>query len=181
MQKATEHKVAAAIARRTAARLDAGDAAGLVELHRVLAAGTKAVEAAILELDRRTPASDEGTPDEKPAAVEASPAPVAGPAPADREPTRGELAAYRALVADETRELFAEIQACGGIRPSSDDLREEYRAVPNVYRSPDGMRGDELADELATRRPELGIRDEAGLLAFFDARTTAARNARARA
>ena len=73
-------------------------------------------------------------------------------------------------VSAETSDLFRYVMDNGGIRPSSDDLAEEYREIPNAYRRRDGRRGDEMADQLASDRPELGIRSERDLLEFFAAR-----------
>lgn len=84
-------------------------------------------------------------------------------------------------ISAETSSLFSYIIEQGGIRPSSEDLREEYREIPPTYRRPDGVPGDEMADLLATDRPELGIETERDLLEFFETRRRQARHARATA
>jgi hypothetical protein len=73
-------------------------------------------------------------------------------------------------VSAETSDLFRYVIDNGGIRPSSDDLGEEYREIPNAYRRCDGLRGDEMADQHASDRLGLGIRSERDLLEFFATR-----------
>jgi hypothetical protein len=86
------------------------------------------------------------------------------------EVERYEARVKAADVSAETSDLFRYVLDNGGIRLSSDDLAEEYREIPNAYRRHDGLRGDEMADQLARDRPELGIRSEHDLLEFFAAR-----------
>lgn len=71
----------------------------------------------------------------------------------------------------DTKKLFGAIMEQGGIRPSSDDLAEEYRSIPKSYRRKDGMPGDQMADYLKTYYPELGVEDENDLLDFFYTRS----------
>jgi hypothetical protein len=50
-----------------------------------------------------------------------------------------------------------------GIR-TRDDLREEYRSIPNCYKRRDGLPGDEMAEYLSAHHPELGIHSERDLI-----------------
>ncbi len=162
-------KITAAIDRRREARLQARDAEGLRALYVAATLGAESVAAAYLELT--------GKPITEPAEV---PAPVADPEEEARK--RYEARLIREADKRERSELFRLIQAAGGIRPSTDDLATEYAiCIPPTYRSPDGMRGDELADELARCAPQLGITDERSLLAYFGDRRVRDRNARAAA
>lgn len=100
------------------------------------------------------------------------------PNPAERDAEK----ARAAYVSQETRDLFAYVMTYGGIRPSTDDLAAEYAEnVPPSYRRRDGMRGDELADQIRRDRPEYRIENENDLLEYFGARRRAARDARATA
>lgn len=68
---------------------------------------------------------------------------------------------------NETSRLLEVILTEGGIR-TSDALREEYRAIPNVYKRRDGMAGDDMALVLSDAYPEFGIHSERDLLEFFE-------------
>lgn len=52
----------------------------------------------------------------------------------------------------------------GGIATHADQLREEYRSIPNTYKRRDGLPGDEMAEYLAMYHPELGIETENDLI-----------------
>lgn len=78
-----------------------------------------------------------------------------------REEEKANLSLYQAIIAE------------GGIR-TRDDLREEYRGIPNCYKRRDGLRGDEMADHLAAHRPEFGIRTERDLIDALTRRKRAA-------
>ena len=84
----------------------------------------------------------------------------------------------RELEKAENSNLYQAIIAAGGVAVSSEDVREEYRAVPTSYRRRDGMPGDELAEHLATNHPEFGITDERSLIDYFSNRAARTRNAR---
>lgn len=68
---------------------------------------------------------------------------------------------------DPRKELIREIQRRGGIRPPRDPaLRNLYRRIPKSVRAK-GNRGlppDEMADEIARDRPDLGIMGDVDLL-----------------
>lgn len=68
-----------------------------------------------------------------------------------------------------TRDLNNAIRDAGGIQ-TRQDLREEYRSIPNNFIRKDGLPGDEMAEYLKTYHPELGIDTENDLLSFFRAR-----------
>lgn len=69
-----------------------------------------------------------------------------------RQMERAERSRIRRIILDED-----------GIR-TRDDLREEYRSVPNVYKRKDGRSGDEMAQYLSEHHPEFGIEDERDLI-----------------
>lgn len=56
----------------------------------------------------------------------------------------------------------------GGLQ-TRDDLREEYRGIPNTLKRRDGLAGDEMADYLKTYYAEFGIEDERDLIDFLAA------------
>jgi hypothetical protein len=60
-------------------------------------------------------------------------------------------------------ELYEAIMQAGGIS-TRDDLREEYRQIPNTYKRKDGLRGDEMAEHLAVHYPHFNITDENSLI-----------------
>jgi hypothetical protein len=68
----------------------------------------------------------------------------------------------------ERSRLYAVIMEQGGIQ-TRDDLREEYREIPNNFKRRDGMPGDEMADYLKTYYAEFGIETENDLLDYFAA------------
>lgn len=60
-------------------------------------------------------------------------------------------------------ELYQVIMDEGGIS-TRDDLREEYRLIPNTYKRKDGLRGDDMADVLSQVYPQFGIHSENDLI-----------------
>lgn len=101
------------------------------------------------------------------------------PDPEEIRKQRAEARIVAEMERADTSKLYAAILEQGGIRPSTADLAEEYRAIPPSYRRPDGMAGDEMAEHLSVHMPELGIRDERDLLAFFADRRRRAYHKRA--
>ena len=61
--------------------------------------------------------------------------------------------------------LYQAIRAERGIKVTDD--REEYRCVPNSYRGPKGLPGDEMADHLRENYPKFGITCERDLIDKF--------------
>lgn len=70
----------------------------------------------------------------------------------------------RHLEKEERSRLYRAVMEFGGLKTRGSELREEYRAIPNVYKRKEGLPGDEMADLLATHYPDLCIRDERGLI-----------------
>ena len=66
----------------------------------------------------------------------------------------------------ERSEVHTAITDAGGIQ-TREELREEYREIPNTFIRRDGLPGDEMADYLKTYYPELGIESENDLLQYF--------------
>lgn len=62
--------------------------------------------------------------------------------------------------------LMNAIKEAGGLQ-TRDDLREEYRQIPNTYKRTDGIPGDEMAEYLSMYYPEFGIEDERDLIDYF--------------
>ncbi|MDP8952137.1 MAG: hypothetical protein M3N18_07870 [Actinomycetota bacterium] len=91
----------------------------------------------------------------------------------ERRQRKYEEAQVRAMEKQETTTLYRAIMENGGIR-TSDELREEYKNIPNTFIRKDGMAGDEMADMLASYYPELGIESESDLIDFFWERRTRA-------
>jgi hypothetical protein len=77
-----------------------------------------------------------------------------------------EAALVNKMEKEERSKLYNAIHEVGGIK-SRDDLREEYRAIPNNLKRKDGLKGDEMADYLGTYYQELGIYSENDLLDYF--------------
>jgi hypothetical protein len=77
-----------------------------------------------------------------------------------------EEALLRRMEKEDRSRLYAAIHEVGGIK-TRDDLREEYRAIPNNLNRKDGMAGDEIAEYLGTYYQELGIYSENDLLDYF--------------
>lgn len=194
-------KVQEVIARRSASREQAGDEQGLRALYIAAIEGAETVALAFRGITGEDIAQDvTGDPRssdeilmlrEQVAALEQqllkqrmAGVPLAKPASTVPDPDPEEQDRYERRVRDEfisaeTRDLFTFVIENGGIRPSTPDLREEYREIPKNYRRKDGMPGDEMAELLATHRPELRIESERDLLEFFAARRRQARHARA--
>jgi hypothetical protein len=83
-----------------------------------------------------------------------------------KQQKRMEEAMLRKMEKEDRANLYAAIMDVGGIK-TSDELREEYRAIPNNLKRKDGLSGDEMAEYLATYFQELGIEDENDLLDYF--------------
>lgn len=88
--------------------------------------------------------------------------------PEQKAQERMEQALIRKMEKEDRARVYAIIVEQGGLK-TRPELREEYAAVPNVYKRRDGMDGDELADVLARNYPELGIESENDLLDFLAA------------
>lgn len=86
----------------------------------------------------------------------------------DRRRERQEAQVIQRLEREERSKLHTIIRDAGGIQ-TRDDLREEYREIPNTFKRRDGMPGDEMAEYLSMYYPELGIDSENDLLDFFAA------------
>lgn len=86
--------------------------------------------------------------------------------PEERERRQYEAQLMRELERTERSDLSTAILDAGGIQ-TRDDLREEYREIPNHFKRKDGMPGDEMAEYLSVYYPELGIESENDLLQFF--------------
>jgi hypothetical protein len=84
----------------------------------------------------------------------------------DKQRGRYEEKMLRALEKQERSRLYEVFMEQGGIQ-TRDDLREEYREIPNSLKRKDGLPGDEMADYLKTYYPEFGIEDENDLLDYF--------------
>lgn len=177
-------KVLEVICNRTDARAAAADADGLRALILAAERGRELAAAALAKLDAAsTPSS---ATEQHSAAI---PKPVLADLAAENsneQPDADELKRQRvearileAMERADTSKLYAAVMEQGGIRPSTPDLAEEYREIPPSYRRPDGLPGDEMAEHLAVHMPELGIRDERDLLAFFADRRRKARHDRA--
>lgn len=92
------------------------------------------------------------------------------PETAETEEQKQQRAYEAKLLADlekaERSAVHTAILDAGGIQ-TRDDLREEYRQIPNTFKRKDGLPGDEMADYLGMYYPELGIESENDLLDFF--------------
>lgn len=86
----------------------------------------------------------------------------------DRRRERQEAQLIQRLEREERSKLHTIIRDAGGIQ-TRDDLREEYRQIPNTFKRRDGMPGDEMAEYLSMYYPELDIDSENDLLDFFAA------------
>lgn len=84
----------------------------------------------------------------------------------DKQRKRMEDALLRKMEKEDRSTLHNAIMEQGGIR-TSDELREEYRQIPNNLKRKDGMAGDEMADYLKTYYQELGIETERDLIDYF--------------
>jgi hypothetical protein len=165
-------KILETISRRVEARATAQDANGLRAIIAAAENGLQLAKDALAELE----------PDPTPASVTEHPKPSPDVLADKREEIEREKYEKRILEQmqrDDASKLYGAIMAQGGIRVSTEDLREEYRNIPKSYRRPDGLPGDQMAEHLATHLPELGITSENELLAYFSERTIRARNDRA--
>jgi len=86
--------------------------------------------------------------------------------PEEREQRQYEAKILREMEKQERADVYRAITDAGGIQ-TRQDLREEYREIPNRFIRRDGLPGDELADYLGTYYPELGIESENDLLQYF--------------
>lgn len=86
--------------------------------------------------------------------------------PDQKRQRRMEEALVRKMEQEDRSKLYAAIIDVGGIK-TRDDLREEYRAIPNNLKRKDGLAGDEMAEYLGTYYQELGIYSENDLLDYF--------------
>lgn len=84
----------------------------------------------------------------------------------DKQQRRMEEALMRKMEKEDRSTLYQAITDVGGIK-TNDDLREEYRQIPNNLKRKDGLSGDEMADYLKTYFQELGIEDERDLIDYF--------------
>jgi hypothetical protein len=84
----------------------------------------------------------------------------------EREQRLYEETVLREMQDQERSRLYEVIQSLGGIK-TRDDLREEYRNIPNTFKRRDGLAGDDMAQHLAENYPEFGIESEYDLLEFF--------------
>lgn len=73
----------------------------------------------------------------------------------------------RRLVKEERSRFYQTIMDLGGIQVHDDELRKEYRAIPNAYKRRDGLAGDEMASMLAEEYPQYGVTDERSLIEAF--------------
>lgn len=180
-------KVLEVIRNRTDARAAVQDADGLRALILAAEQGRELAAAALAKLD-----ADATTPADASSATRAMPTPAVladlaaehseaseRPDPEDLRKQRAEARILAEMQRADTSKLYAAVLEQGGIRPSTADLAEEYRAIPPSYRRPDGMAGDQMAEHLSVHMPELGIREERDLLAFFADRRRRAYHKRA--
>ena len=86
--------------------------------------------------------------------------------PEQKRQRKMEEALLRQMEKADRSKLYNAIMEQGGIK-TRDDLREEYRAIPNNLKRKDGMAGDEMAEYLGTYYQELGIYSENDLLDYF--------------
>lgn len=86
----------------------------------------------------------------------------------DKQRERHEAQLAARMEKEERSRLHSIFSEAGGLK-TREDLKEEYRAVPNNLKRKDGMPGDEMADYLATYYPEFGIESENDLLDYFAA------------
>jgi hypothetical protein len=84
----------------------------------------------------------------------------------EREEREYEEKMLRDMEKAERSRLYGAVMEAGGLQ-TRDDLREEYREIPNTFKRRDGMPGDEMADHLAVHYPEFGIQDERDLVDFL--------------
>lgn len=162
-------KILETITRRVEARSYARDADGLRAIIAAAEDGLQLARDALADLAPEAVRSEPRTPTDLDSKRE------------ETEQARYERKILEEMEKQDASKLYGAIMAQGGIRVSTEDLREEYRNVPPSYRRPDGMPGDQMAEHLATHLPELGIQSENDLLAYFAERTTKARNRRAAA
>lgn len=86
----------------------------------------------------------------------------------DQRREREEAQVLKQMEKEERGKLHTIIRDAGGIK-TRDDLREEYRGIPNNFKRKDGMPGDEMAEYLGMYFPELGIESERDLIDYFAA------------
>jgi hypothetical protein len=86
----------------------------------------------------------------------------------ERQQEKYEAQIVRELEREERSRVYSIVQEAGGLQ-TRDDLREEYREIPNTFKRRDGLPGDEMAEYLATYYPEFGIEDERDLIDFLAA------------
>lgn len=137
---APNEKILRAISNRAEARAQAADVDGLLAIIEACEQG--------LELARRNLA-------------------VIAPNYEAEQQEREERRLRSEMEKQERSNLYRAVMDCGGIALSSDDVREEYRAIPPSYRRRDGVGGDVVAEHLASNHPEFGITDENALLQYF--------------
>jgi hypothetical protein len=83
--------------------------------------------------------------------------------PEEQEREAYESRVYKGIEGQERSAVYAAILEAGGLQ-TRDDLREEYRAIPNTYKRRDGLTGDQMAEYLSTNYPEFGIENENDLI-----------------
>jgi hypothetical protein len=74
----------------------------------------------------------------------------------------------RGLDKEERSSFYQAIMELGGIKTHDNELREEYRAIPNAYKSKNGLAGDVIANLLAQHHPQFGVADERSLMDTFN-------------
>ncbi len=156
MTSKANEKILTQVVNRTTARVSANDADGLLAIIAACEQGREIALQALASV----------APEQTPESIMA------------KQQERYEAHLKAEMEKSERSTLYQEIMDQGGIRPSSPDLAEEYRNIPNSYRRPDGLTGDVMAEHLASAMPELGITSENELLEYFSSRTINDRNRR---
>jgi hypothetical protein len=74
----------------------------------------------------------------------------------------------RRFAREERSSFYQAIMDLGGIKVHDDELRDEYRAIPNAYKRRDGLAGDVIANLLAQHHPQFNVTDERSLMDTFN-------------
>ena len=86
--------------------------------------------------------------------------------PEEAEQRKYEEKLLRDMEKADRQRLRGAVLEAGGLQ-TRDDLREEYREIPNTYKRKNGLPGDEMAEYLATYFPEFGVQDERDLIDYL--------------
>ncbi len=132
--------------------------ASVAEAQRVARGGKKQRKLSESERARRKPGPDDPFAEDY--------GPNEGETPEQKRQRKMEEALLRKMEQEDRSKLYQAVMEQGGIK-SSNELREEYRAIPNNLKRKDGLAGDQMAEYLGTYYQELGIYNENDLLDYF--------------